>query len=332
MKINIKTISELSGFSIATVSNALNGKKGVNAETARKILSIAREYGYASERKLDSITLVAYRDSGKVLSNSPFFATLLESVENESRRNGYETKLVNLYRQSPSFEEEAARRMHQSTSAILLVGTELQPEDAHFFADADVPLVLLDCSISQPAFHAVLMDNEESVHQAAEYLIGLGHQDIGYLRADLHTQNFGERYRGYCRAMVENDLTIREDAIKELPVVVTGARDSFAAWLDTEPQLPTAFLADNDILALGAMQALQEHGIRVPEDVSMIGFDDISFSAISQPGLTTIRVFKKELGQMAVHRLMDLIEEPEQAKACIHVYNEFVLRSSTAAR
>lgn len=331
MKINIKKLSEISGYSIATVSNALNKKRGVNAETAKKIICLAEQYGYVTENKIDNICLVAYRDSGRVLSNSPFFATLMESVENESRRNGFGTKLVNLYRQSPDYEQEVVRILEDTSSAILLVGSELSAIEARRFQNSGSPLVLLDCSFSQPAFQAVLMENEESVYQMACYLIELGHKKIGYLRGNVRTQNFKKRYRGYQRAMLDHNLPIDSSFIMDMPISINEAYESFASVLESQMKLPTAFMADNDMIALGTMQALQEKGVGVPDDISLTGFDDISFSEVITPGLTTVRVLKKELGQAAVRRLIDLINEPHQAKSCIQIYNELIKRGSVAA-
>ena len=331
MKINIKKISELSGFSIATVSNALNKKKGVNAQTARKIWEIAEQYGYVLENKIDTILLAAYRDSGKVLSNSPFFATLLESVENEGRRNGFETRVFNIYRQSDNFVEEFDQIINDSSTAVIMVGTEMDREAASKLLAAKAPMVLLDSSFGNLPLNAVLMNNEDSIKEAVDYLVSLGHKEIGYLRSNVRTQNFDARFAGFRLAMAENGLDIKEEFIREMPVSIAEAQEDFANWLSASPKLPTAFLADMDLIALGAMQALKANGIKVPERVSLIGFDDISFSEVMEPGLTTIRVFTKELGQAAVRRLIDLINNPTQAKSCIRIYNELVIRGSTAA-
>ena len=166
MKINIKKLSELSGFSAATVSNALNGKRGVNHETAQQILALAREYGYVPASRIQSIRLVTYRDSGEVFSDAPFLSDLIESIENESRRNGYETKLVNLYRREADYEQQVEDLLGDTSSAILLVGTELSEEDAKAFLNAQVPLVLLDCAFENLPFQCVLMENENAVAEA----------------------------------------------------------------------------------------------------------------------------------------------------------------------
>ncbi|WP_302489828.1 LacI family DNA-binding transcriptional regulator [uncultured Mitsuokella sp.] len=330
MKINIKKLSELSGFSAATVSNALNGKRGVNHDTAQQILALAREYGYVASSRIQSIRLVMYRNSGEVCSDAPFFSTLIESIENESRKNGYETKLVNLYRQESDYEEQVEDLLSDTSSAMLLIGTELSEEDAKPFLQAQMPLVLLDCAFENLPFQCVLMENENSVAEAVRGLIAKGHRDIGYLHGSVCTRNFTCRANGYRRAMFEHGLPVKDEFQFEMPVSITGAYEAFGRLLEQGAALPTAFFADNDMIALGAMQALQKYKYRVPEDVSMIGFDDIDFSEVCAPGLTTIHVYKKELGQTAVRRLLELIREPEQAKMRIQIYNKLIERGSVA--
>lgn len=330
MKINLKKISEMTGFSPATVSNALNNKKGVNKDTAKQIIDIARQYGYITEDKIKSIQLVIYHDSGKVVSDVPFFNSLLESLSNASRKRGYETKLVNLYRHEEDYEKRLHDILQDVTSAVLLVGTELDENSARAFLKAEMPLVLLDCSFGLLKFHSVLMDNENAMLQAVNYLAGLGHTNIGYLHSEVATQIFEYRRLGYVNAMQRCGLAINKDFCFGLPVSITEAYEKFNEILAQKPNLPTAFLAANDMVALGAMQALQKNGIRIPEDISIIGFDDIDISRVIAPGLTTLRVDTKELGQLAVHKLLDFIQQPQQMHTQTQLYTELMVRGSTA--
>ena len=208
MKVNIKKISELSGFSPATVSNALNNKKGVNHDTAMQILAIAKECGYITENKIKSIKLVIYHDSGKILSDAPFFNNLLESVTTACRENGMEAKLVNLYRHDADYEQQVERLLEDPSAAILLVGTELNENDAKIFAQTDIPLVLLDCNFADLPFHAVLMENRHSVSRAVSYLASLGHEKIGYLQGEVSSPNGDERYEGYEQGMAKHNLSV----------------------------------------------------------------------------------------------------------------------------
>ena len=331
MKVNIKKISELSGFSPATVSNALNNKRGVNHETAEQVIKIARKYGYITEDKIKRIKLVTYRDSGEVFSDSPFFSVLMESVENESRKSGYETTIFNLYRRKPDYEERVNELLSDTSSAILLVGTELSEQDALPFQKAGVPLVLLDCWFDNLSFNAVLMNNEDSVCQAVNYLISRGHRKIGYLRGDVRIRNFECRSRGYHRAMATSGLQVDEKYIFNVPPSIAGAYDAFNKILSKDTEMPTAFFADNDMIALGAMQALQKNNYCIPDDISIIGFDDITFCEVFAPGLTTMKVYKKELGQIAVRKLIELIKSPSQVKVRTQLCNKLILRGSVAA-
>ena len=330
-KINIKKLSELSGFSPATVSNALNKKRGVNPATAEQIVRLAQENGYISQSKVKSIRVVTYRDSGEVFSDSPFFSILLESVENESRKCGYETSIINLYRRHADYEERIKSILNDTSSGVLLVGTELTEETARPFQEASLPLVLLDAWLPHLAFNAVLMDNEGGAAAAVEHLIAHGHSRIGYLSGGLRIQNFQARERGFRRTMEAHGLPVEERFFLEVPPSIQGAHERLLQILSEKREMPTAFFADNDMIALGAMQAFQANGWHLPKDISIVGFDDISFGEVFSPGLTTIRVHKKELGRLAVKRLIELIKKPQTVKTRIETVNDLIVRGSVTA-
>lgn len=331
MKVNIKKLSELSGYSPATISNALHNRRGVSKKTAAKVWKLAQEAGYKLKTNVSSIKLVTYSDSGEVFSDSPFFTVLMEGIENEARRSGYDTTIFNLYRRQPDYEQKLQQLLADTSSAILLMGTELNEQDAACFLKAQAPLVLLDCSFDTLNFDAVLMDNENSVAQAVDYLISQGHTEIGYLRGSVRIRNFIKRGRGYRRAMETHGLPINEAYVLDLRPSISGAYQAMDKILKEGRAIPTAFIADNDMIALGAMQALQRNGYRIPEDVSVIGFDDISFCEVFLPHLTTVRVYKKELGQVAVQELIALMQNPDRIKTKTTTMNELVIRNSVAA-
>jgi len=331
VKVNIKKLSELSGYSPATISNALHNRRGVSRQTAAKVWKLAQEAGYKVKTSTRSIKLVTYSDSGEVFSDSPFFTTLMEGVENEARRRGFDTTIFNLYRRQPDYEQKLQQLLADTSSALLLMGTELGEQDAKRFLEAKAPLVLLDCSFDTLNFDAVLMDNENSVAQAVDYLVSRGHTEIGYLRGSVRIRNFIKRGRGYRRAMEVHGLPINERFVLDLRPSIAGAYQAMDAILKTGRPMPTAFIADNDMIALGAMQALQRNGYRIPEDISVIGFDDISFCEVFLPHLTTVRVYKKELGQVAVQELIALMQNPERVKTKTTTLNELIIRNSVAA-
>lgn len=328
MKMSISEISRISGFSPATVSNALNSKKGVNKETAEKILKVAQECGYQTKSKIMNIKFVIYKNSGLVVSDTPFFSSLIAGVESESRNSGYETAIFNLDKSSPDYEKNLGQLMSDSRSAILLLATELSEEEVRVFQKITVPMVVLDSWFENSVFNSVMINNTDSVFHAVQYLIDKGHRKIGYLRGSVRIKNFMYRQQGYERALYINGLKPDPALSFSLLPTMDGAYNDMNRLLQQKPELPTAFFADNDIIALGAMKALQNHGYRIPEDISLIGFDDMQFCSISTPALTTIRVFKQEMGQTAVRRLIEMMDTGTQVKTKIQICNEFIERDS----
>ena len=328
MKVNIKTLSQLTGFSPATVSNALNNKKGVNKETAEKILSAARETGYLSENRINSIKLIIYRASGTIVNDSPFFSYLIEGVEEEARNFDYDTLVCNLSRQAPDFSDRVAGLCNDASSALLILATELEREDALRFQSALSPVVMLDNWYEDLDFNSVLIDNTDAACNAVRYLIGKGHRKIGYLQGSYRIKNFYYRQSGYKRTLFENGLEVSPEYTFSLTPSMEGAHRDMLQALQDNPPLPTAFFADNDMIALGAIRALQQCGYRVPEDISIVGFDDLPFCAISDPPLTTVRVQNFQMGQAAVRRLIELAEYGSGYCTKVQIRSHFIERGS----
>lgn len=332
MKVSIRQISEMTGFSQATVSNALNNKKGVNPETARQILETAYSCGYQLPRKVNGIRFVLFRSGSQVVADTPFFSALIEGVENEGREAGYEISLLNLDSRQPDYQQQLQSLLIDPSYAILLLATEMKEEEVSPFANCAAPLVLLDAWFERIQFDSVLISNTDSVCQAVQYLIDCGHQKIGYLESKNRIQNFQYRELGLRRALVRNGLSIDPALIFPLFPTMDGAYQDMSALLTDTTVLPTAFFADNDIIALGAMKALIEHGIKIPDDVSIIGFDDLPFCSISTPRLTSIQVNKREMGRLAVRRLVERINSGNQnISAKIEISNTLVKRDSVAS-
>lgn len=328
MKPSIRTISQITGFSPATISNAFNHKKGVNKETAESIFKAANEMGYAYESRVTKIKLIIYKRNGLIIDNSPFFTNLLEGAETECRESGFEMTVCNLDIRNAFYDQRLDEILSDKTTGIIFLGTEATDEDFERLKDAKCPLVILDSWSYSMNFNGVLINNADSSKKAVEYLIQKGHTEIGYLKGNFRIKAFGERANGYNRALHKNKITINEKFIFTLSTTMDGAYKDMLSYLDKSPKLPTAFFADNDMIALGAMKALIEKGYRIPEDVSLIGFDDLSSCEISTPRLTTIKVFKQEMGQMAVRRLLDVIRDGSAIKTKTQICTEFMERDS----
>lgn len=328
MKVNIKKISEITGFSPATVSNALNYKRGVNKNTAAEILKTAKEMGYITETGITKIKLVIFRDKGLIVGDNPFFSLVVDGFEKACREAGYEMVLFNLDRHTEDYGKQVENLLRDESAAIVLLGSELTDEDAVVFKKARNPLLILDYWNHDMSFNGVFINNADAARMAGEYLIQKGHREIGYLKGEYRIKAFGSRSVGLQIALQKHDLGLKPEYVVTLPVTMDEAYQEMLQYLKTKPKLPTAFFADNDNLALGAMQALKESGYRIPEDVSLIGFDDLPFCEIAVPRLTSLRVPKQEMGRLAVREIIEMIQGKNTIKTKIQICTEFMERDS----
>lgn len=328
MKVSIKEISQKTGFSPATVSNALNYKKGVNAETAAIILRTAQEMGYLPENRITKLKFVMFKKNGSIVENTPFFTQMIAGVEQECRTSGMEMILCNLDKRTENYQEQARWIMNDKASAVILLGTELTDEDLWIIRDMKCPFVVIDYWKEDMSFDGVMINNADSARLATEYLIGKGHREIGYLCGDFRIKPFRSRAAGYENALKNAGIPVKKEYTVTLSATMDGAYMDMKEYLLKRPKLPTAFFADNDMIALGAMKAMWECGIRIPEDLSVVGFDDLPYSSISVPPLTTLRVPKQNMGREAVRRIKNLIQDKDEMKLKLQVCTQFIERDS----
>lgn len=330
MKVSIREISQRTGFSPATVSNALNMKKGVNKETSETIFRVAEELGYLSKDKISKIKFVVYRKNGKIIDDSQFHPAVIAGVEKQAKDRGYDTIFCHINCDESGYKEQLSEILFDTSAAVILLGTEMEEEDFQLVANHKCHLILLDGWSDCITFDSVLISNTDAAYYATNYLLEMGHEEIGYIKGDFRIQAFKYREIGYNRAMNGSRHPVREEYQAVVGTRLESAYADMKNYLETAQKLPTAFFADNDVIAIGAMRAIKEKGLRVPEDISIVGFDDLSFGAISNPGLTTTRVFKQEMGQIAVNRLLEVVQEGNRAKTKIQVCTEFVERESVS--
>lgn len=330
-KLNIRKISEITGYSPATVSNALNNKGRVRKETAKRIIEVAEELGYKHAKKIKKVRFVVFRRNGLVIDNSQFHPAVIEGVERQAKALGYETVYNNIDISDAGYSKAVKEILEDKESAVVLLGTEMINEDFAPFINHDERLVLLDGWCDKYFFDSVLISNTDSTYSAVEYLIGKGHREIGYIRGDFRIQAFNYREIGFLRAMNRNGIQVNKDYWATVGTKNDTAYEDMKKYLEQHKKLPTAFFADNDIIAVGAMRALKDAGYKVPDDVSVMGFDDVSFSAVSDPPLTTVRVYKQDLGETAVRELYARLERGQICSCKIQVYTSLVERESVKA-
>ncbi|NLI59838.1 MAG: LacI family transcriptional regulator [Clostridiales bacterium] len=331
MKPTIKDIAEIANVSPATVSNALNNKKGVSADVKQLVFRIARELGYVKDNYINkkAIRFIIFKKHGYVVSDTPFFSSLIEGIQKECKAQGYELLISHINIKEEGYEEFKNMLNTDSATGLLVLATEMVEENLDLFCESPIPLVLLDNYFRNGCFDSVLINNVDAAFNATSILIENGHDKIGYLRSSIGINNFSYREQGYLCALNEYGLELDERTQIYLEPTMEGAyRDMKSAMENDDIRIPTALFADNDIIALGAMRALKEAGIKIPDDVSIIGFDDMPFCEITTPRLTTIKVFKEEMGSVAVKRLIHKIDHHDKITQKIEINTELVMRES----
>ena len=171
-----------------------------------------------------------------------------------------------------------------------------------------------------------MINNVQGAYEATRYLAKMGHTQMRYLKSSVPINNFDERFEGYQKGLLHSNLSFNPDWVFRLEPTMEAAGLSFQKSI--RRPLPTAFFADNDIIAIGAMKALKEAGLRIPQDVSVVGFDNLPMCAMMQPAMTTIQVPKRQLGKYAVNLLIQRIGEPAEDFVKIEVGTHLIKRES----
>lgn len=335
MGVTAKDVAQRLGVSPAAVSLALRGRPGVSEETRGRILETARQMGYPLEGraypdKAGIIQMVIYKRHGKVFSDTPFFEQLTEGVAEQAGVLGYHLSVSYFYG-SQNHQEQLRSIRSLNSAGIILLATEMRSVDMQLFFGLDVPIVVLDNFITSESYDLVGIDNRYGAWNAVRYLISCGHTRLGYLHSSVDIRNFSRRYDGYlmgCRCLPEAAAKDSSRRVVRVGTTPEAAASDMRAYLATDPVLPTAFFADNDSIAAGCCRALQEGGLRIPQDVSVIGFDDSSLCQMTDPPLTTMGVHKERMGALAVNRLHERLRQDMPETVRILVQPSIIVRGS----
>lgn len=335
MAATAKDIARQLGVSQAAVSLALRGRPGVSAETRERILEAARQMGYPLEErehpdKAGMIQMVIYKRHGKVFSDTPFFEQLTEGVAEKAGELGYHLSVSYFYG-SQNQQEQLRSIRSLKCSGLILLATEMRAVDIPPFLGLGVPVVVLDNFFKAENCDLVGIDNRYGAWNAVRYLISCGHTRLGYLHSSVDIRNFNLRSEGYlmgCKGLPEAAAKDSSRRVVRVGTTPDAAAADMRAYLAGDPVLPTAFFADNDSIASGCCRAIQEAGLRIPQDVSVLGFDDSSLGLEMDPPLTTMRVHKQRVGALAVTRLHERMRHDPAERIHILVQPSIVVRGT----
>lgn len=325
--VRARDIAEELGLSAAAVSLALNGKPGVSERTREMVLAAAIRRGYQPAKPREtqavrggSICFMIYYEQSGVAEQTSFSTFVLKGVERRAKVRGYRT-LFTYYHADQPFEEQLEDAAQRGVSGIVILGTDMTgrcraPLKDFLYAYEQIPVVIVDNFIFSDLADCVGNDNVRGAQAAVSYLIARGHRRIGYLRSRRRITNYDDRELGVRLALGEHpELALPPLQTVNADIASEQAYADLCAWLDGKPELPDAFFAENDVVASASIRAFKSRGIRVPEDVSVIGFDDIPVCEMMEPPITTMRSFKERLGETAVELLERRIRDVGAGRA-----------------
>ncbi len=332
MRITVREIARQAGVSPASVSLVLNAKKGVSDKTRERVQMVLDHNDYVKrpvkhkQRRL-RLVIIKYRAHGMAVEeNQGFIASIIDQIERECRR--LSINLITRNCDAQHAVSSVADINQDPPDGIILIGTELLKADYWLLDTFRVPLVVLDNSMQSEKWDSVVMDNEGIAMTAVMYLSALGHREIGYFKSNRQINNLDERYAGYLKALEQLNLPVPEPTM--LTTTLNGAYGDMKQLISSGQYKPRgAAVADNDSIAIGAAKAIQEAGYNIPRDLSIIGVDDIPFSAVTTPALSTVRISRSALGSLAVDMILKRMQQPELPGMHLKIAGSLIKRAST---
>jgi LacI family transcriptional regulator len=332
----IVDVAREAGVSPGAVSLALNNKSGVSTELRRHIVSVAERLGYSKispELKSDrniNIRFLKIAKHGHVINDehNAFITEYLLGIEEAASSRGY--KLEISFFNKISCEEIAESQRKSSVNGFIILGTELNAYEPECFSILPAPFVFIDSFFTHSLWDCVDMDNQDGVYKAIECFYKMGHRRIGFINSKYQTRNSKMREAGFIEAMEYFSLSIQKKYFFRIDQAYDQVIADMGKILSKKPQLPTAVFCVNDNIALGCIKAFQNYQIRVPEDISVIGFDDLPSSVFSNPPLSSVRVSNRQIGRRALEKLVERITGSEELPETILVAGKLVQRKSVA--
>lgn len=342
MSSTIKEVALLAGVSAATVSLVLNGRPGISEKTRARVLQAASDLSYtpgsvraANQKAGYSGTLrflkIAKHGHTVNRDHNVFISDFIDGLSGEATLLGYKLEIASF--EGIPVEEIAHSLAETEIDGAIILGTELAEEDIQLFQKVSLPFVIIDTFCDFLECNFVDMNNKDAVHKIISFFIDCGFKDIGLISSNIPTMNFHLRKAAFIEVAAKYGLTVGESDIVTVDSTFEGAYEDMSKRLKGGIALHDCYFCTNDIISYGCIKAFREYGIRIPEDVSIIGFDNLPMSSTMDPALTTIEVSKKKIGYLAVRLLDDLIRTPgTQVTVKTLVGTNLIVRNSVFPR
>lgn len=329
----IKDVAKRAGVSTTTVSHVINKTRFVAEETRETVWKAIKELRYSPSAVARSLKVNQTRSIGLLAtsSESPYFAEIIEAVENCCFDHGYTLILGNVHNDLQKQQAYLSMMAQKRVDGLLVICSEY-PEGLLRMLEEHrhLPMVVMDWGKSQGDFTDTVLDNAfEGGYLAGRYLIERGHRDIGAIPGQMERNTGGGRHAGFLKALREANIPHHEEWIVQGDFEPESGYRAMKQIL-RQKKRPTALFCGGDIMAMGAICAADELGLRVPQDISIIGYDNVRNAGYFTPALTTIHQPKVELGQKAFNMLLDRIINKREEPQTIEVHPELIERRSVA--
>ncbi|WP_412777284.1 LacI family DNA-binding transcriptional regulator [Thalassospira lucentensis] len=338
-KPTIKQIAEQAGVSPSTVSLVLNGKGEISGVTRSRVLEVVSSLNYtprAPKNRMHTAKTIKFLKIAKHghtvnRDHSHFISDYIDGMSSEATSRGYKLQVL-------SYENVTANDIidvlaNSDATAAIILGTELTREDIQKIQDFQLPTVFIDSFYDLIDANFVDMNNGDAVYTVLSHLKDLGFSKIGFVGSETKTRNFALRKEAFLKNMDHLGLRVNSDHILSIGSTLTSAYDESVKVLSKTGSVAEAYFCANDVMAYGFTKALKEKGYRIPQDVSVVGFDNLPMSATLDPSLTTIDVSKRKIGSMAVTVLDELLNADGPLPAVkVQVGAKLVVRASTTAQ
>ena len=327
---NIAEIARRANVSTATVSRAINQSGPVKAATARKVWRAISELNYYPNSHARALVSGRSRLIGLIVSDitNPFFPELIRSFETQASQQQYDLLFTSTDYLTSRMTTCLRRMLERKVDGVAMMTSEMDMSLIKELGRRGVPLVFMDVGQVGPKMSHVAIDYANGVKQAVDHLVALGHKQIGFISGPLDLHSARTRRQAFLDAVRGHGLSPDKRLIREGTHTAEGGQKAMAAILRLSRH-PTAVVSSNDWTAIGALHAIHAAGLRVPSDISLVGFDDIPLVSYTNPSLTTVRMSAADVGSTAFDALFKLIGGERLEGDVYQVPTRLIVREST---
>ncbi len=329
-RVTIEDVASVAGVSRQTVSRAINNKGEISPTTRARVMEAVRELGYLPNRLAQGMVTQRTRTIGLMVADiaNPFYPELARGVQDAARAADYNMLLCNT--DDVAVEEKFIFRSlaAQGVDGIIAFSYKASDEMLGAFADQFRPIVFVNRDFKHPHVSTVMVDNIRGAASAIEQFLQQGHRTIGMLTNFNPSVNASRRQIGYTQAMSAAGITPEPSWVGGGEPTLEGGYAAARQLISDHPNM-TAVFCHNDLMAIGAIRALHHLGLRVPQDVALIGFDGVQMASMVTPALSTVHVDKYEIGRRAMERILQMIEAPTKQFRPIEISTSLILRETT---